>query len=83
MATLNITAELIRDYLDRHLGPADEQALEEAMLVDPSIAEQIRAEMALRRGFKELAKREGAKGEDAAKEQLPDNVMRFERRKKG
>jgi len=53
------------------------------MLADPTIAEQIRAEMALRRGFKELAKREGAKGEDAAKQQLPDNVMPFERRKKG
>lgn len=83
MATPHITAELIRDYLDRHLGPADEQALEEAMLADPTLAEQVRAEMALRRGFKELAKREGAKGEDAAKTQLPDNVMPFERRRKG
>lgn len=89
MAILTITSELIRDYLDRHLGPGQEQALEEAMLADPEIAEQVRAEMALRRGFKELARREGAmpkaeKNADASVETpVANNVTPFERRRKG
>lgn len=85
MTTIEITAELIRDYLDRQLDPAREQVLEEAMLADPAIAEQIRAEMALRRGFKELARREGAQPKAARTEtdaNLPqvDNVTPFRKR---
>jgi hypothetical protein len=51
-------ADTIRDYLDRHLDAEAEQRFEEAMIADPELAEQVRAEQALRRGFRELALRE-------------------------
>lgn len=51
-------SETIRAYIDRHLDPTDEQGFEEAMLMDEHLADQVQAEMALRRGYAELARRE-------------------------
>jgi hypothetical protein len=53
-------SDTIRDYLDRHLDAQAEQAFEEAMIADPDLAEEVRAEQALRRGFHELARRDKA-----------------------
>ena len=53
-------SETIRAYIDRHIDAADEQRFEEAMLLDESLSDQVQAEMALRRGFAELARREQA-----------------------
>lgn len=51
-------SETIRAYLDRHLDAATEQALEEALIMDPELADEVQAEAALRRGFAELKRRE-------------------------
>jgi hypothetical protein len=52
------SSETIRAYLDRHLDARTEQALEEALIMDPDLADEVQAEAALRRGFAELKRRE-------------------------
>ena len=54
------SSETIRAYLDRHLDARTEQSLEEALILDPALAEEVQAEAALRRGFAELRRRERA-----------------------
>lgn len=54
------SSETIRAYLDRHLDARAEQALEEALILDPALADEVQAEAALRRGFAELRRRERA-----------------------
>ena len=54
------SSETIRAYLDRHLDARAEQALEEALILDPALADEVQAEAALRRGFAELKRRERA-----------------------
>ena len=51
-------SETIRAYLDRHLDAQTEQKLEEALILDPELADEVQAEVALRRGFAELKRRE-------------------------
>lgn len=51
-------SETIRAYLDRHLDAQTEQKLEEALILDPELADEVQAEAALRRGFAELKRRE-------------------------
>ena len=53
-----INTETIRAYLDRHLDAQTEQKLEEALILDPELADEVQAEAALRRGFAELKRRE-------------------------
>ncbi len=58
MQSHQFTSETIRAYLDRHLDARTEQALEEALILDPELADEVQAEAALRRGFAELKRRE-------------------------
>lgn len=55
---LPLDARLLHDYLERRLDTREEQAFEEAMISDPEIAEQVRLELAMREGMRELSKRE-------------------------
>jgi hypothetical protein len=63
---LPLEATLLRDYLERRLDPRDEQAFEEAMIADPELAEQVRLELAMRDGMRELSRREREKPRSAA-----------------
>jgi len=65
MYKLPLDARLLHDYLERRLDPREEQALEEAMIVDPEIAEQVRLELSMREGMRELARREREKPRSA------------------
>jgi anti-sigma factor RsiW len=51
--------DTIAAYLDRRLDPATEEEFELALLADPDLAEQVKAEMALRRGFEHIRRTEG------------------------
>src|SRR5688572_14266005 len=55
---VQFNSETIRAYLDRHLDAQTEQKLEEALILDPELADEVQAEAALRRGFAELKRRE-------------------------
>lgn len=60
-----LDATLLHDYLERRLDPREEQAFEEAMIADPEIAEQVRLELALREGMRELSRRDRDKPRSA------------------
>ena len=62
---LPLDARLLHDYLERRLDPREEEAFEEAMISDPEIAEQVRLELAMRDGMRELSKREREKPRSA------------------
>jgi len=49
------SSQLIERYLQGRLSPAEEQALEEAYLADPSLLEEIQLAERLRAGFQDLA----------------------------
>jgi len=56
MNSPRFTADTIRDYLDRQLGPNEERVFEEAMLEDAELLAEVRAEMAMRRGAAVIAR---------------------------
>lgn len=62
---LPLDSRLLHDYLERRLDPREEQAFEEAMIADPEIAEQVRLELAMREGMRELSRREREKPRSA------------------
>jgi hypothetical protein len=62
---LPLDARLLHDYLERRLDSREEQAFEEAMIADPDIAEQVRLELAMRDGMRELSRREREKPRSA------------------
>ncbi len=57
-AKATIDATLMQDYLERRLSPEAERRLEEAIIDDPELAEQVRLEMALRDGMREMRRAE-------------------------
>lgn len=57
-AKATIDANLMQDYLERRLSPEAERRLEEAIIDDPDLAEQVRLEMALRDGMREMRRAE-------------------------
>jgi hypothetical protein len=58
--SIKISSRMVREYVDRELGPQEERLFEERMLEDEQLLAQVQSELALRRGLAIIARQDTA-----------------------
>lgn len=71
---IKISSRMVREYVDRELGPQEERLFEEHMLEDEQLLAQVQSELALRRGLAVIAKqdRQAKEARDATAKSAAD-----------